>query len=166
MKRKISLIAYAFSMVFFFAFTVNADPVITDFSISPNTITPGDSATLSWSVTGADSVTINNGIGTVASSGSLSITPSATTTYEITANCSTCTQLVIFSGGTSTTTGLSVSESSAVTVQAAAVTPVISIAPVIPITVSAPTMNEWGMIILITFIGLISVYRIRRMKQS
>ncbi len=164
MKRTTSLIAYALSIVLFFALTVNADPVIEDFSLSSTTIEEGDTVTLSWNVTGADSVTINNGIGPVSYSGSLSVSPSASTTYVITAICSTCTPpLDIYSGGTDT--GITRYESLDLTVVAAA--PVTPAAPAAPTqAVDAPTMNEWGMIILVAFIGLVSVYRIRRMNQS
>ena len=162
MKRTTSLIVYTLSMLLFFALTVNADPVIEDFSLSSTTIEEGDSVTLSWDVTGADSVTINNGIGPVSYSGSLSVSPSASTTYVITAVCSTCTPpLDIYSGGDDE--GITITESLGLTVAAAA-TPT---APATPTqTVAAPTMNEWGMIILVAFIGLVSVYRIRRMNQS
>ncbi|MCI5193972.1 MAG: hypothetical protein D3915_12750 [Candidatus Electrothrix sp. AU1_5] len=54
-------------------------------SAAPTSITAGNSATLSWTSSNADSVSIDNGIGTVDPSGSVSVTPSATTTYTITA---------------------------------------------------------------------------------
>ena len=41
--------------------------------------------TLNWSVTGAASVSIDNGIGVVASTGSLEVTPAVITTYKLTA---------------------------------------------------------------------------------
>lgn len=46
----------------------------------------GQSATLSWSTSGADSVSIDQGIGTVAAAGSLSVSPTETTTYTLTAS--------------------------------------------------------------------------------
>lgn len=42
-------------------------------------------ATLSWSVEGADSVSINNGIGAVAATGSVVVAPGAATVYTLTA---------------------------------------------------------------------------------
>lgn len=61
-------------------------PTITSFTATPGAIASGQSATLSWSVTGASSVSINNGVGTVApTSGSVSVSPTATTTYTLTA---------------------------------------------------------------------------------
>ena len=45
------------------------NPVINSFFASPSAIIAGDSTTLSWTVTNADSVTIDYGIGTVALTG-------------------------------------------------------------------------------------------------
>jgi hypothetical protein len=59
-------------------------PAIT-VSADPSTIQPGDSATLSWTSTDADSVTIEPGIGTQPANGQVTVTPSATTTYTVTA---------------------------------------------------------------------------------
>lgn len=71
-------------------------PEIDVFSVNPETIEQGESATLAWSVNGADSVTIDQGVGTVASSGSRSVSPSETTTYTISATngLGTTTQMV------------------------------------------------------------------------
>ena len=52
---------------------------------SPPTVGPGQSSQLNWTSSGATSVSIDQGIGTVASSGTLTVTPSATTTYTLTA---------------------------------------------------------------------------------
>ncbi|MBN1971798.1 MAG: DNRLRE domain-containing protein [Candidatus Delongbacteria bacterium] len=60
-------------------------PVINSFSVDSTTIDEGDSATLSWSVSDADTVTINQGIGSVALSGTTSVTPVSTTIYTLTA---------------------------------------------------------------------------------
>jgi hypothetical protein len=55
-------------------------------SVSPTTVYTGNTnATLSWSTSDADSVYINNGIGWVGSSGSTTVSPSSTTTYNLTA---------------------------------------------------------------------------------
>jgi hypothetical protein len=60
-------------------------PTIT-FSASPASITAGSPATLSWSVSGgATSISIDQGIGSVAATGTRSVTPAVTTTYTITA---------------------------------------------------------------------------------
>jgi len=61
-------------------------PVINSFTANPTTITSGSSSTLSWNVSNADSVNINNGVGTFPSlSGSQSVSPTTTTTYVLTA---------------------------------------------------------------------------------
>ncbi|MGA2083207.1 MAG: hypothetical protein ABSH53_21740 [Holophaga sp.] len=52
---------------------------------SPATIQPGSASQLAWNVTGTTQVTISPDIGTVAASGTAQVTPSATTTYTITA---------------------------------------------------------------------------------
>jgi peptidoglycan-associated lipoprotein len=49
---------------------------------SPSAIEKGQSTTLSWNSSNATGVTIDNGIGMVESSGSRSISPSASTTYS------------------------------------------------------------------------------------
>ena len=65
--------------------TVNNLPTIDSFITDLATITEGDTATLSWAVTNADSISINQGIGTVIASGTQAVTPSVTTTYTLTA---------------------------------------------------------------------------------
>jgi hypothetical protein len=59
-------------------------PTITSFAANPNVIQPGSSSTLSWSVSGADSLSIAPGIGAVTGN-SIAVTPTATTTYTLTA---------------------------------------------------------------------------------
>lgn len=54
-------------------------------SLSPNSIIQGQSASLSWSTFNSTSQSITN-IGGVASSGSLNVSPSSTTTYTLTGN--------------------------------------------------------------------------------
>ena len=62
-----------------------ASPVISSFKASPASITSGASSTLSWSVSGATSLSINQGVGTVTGTTSKSVKPTATTTYTLTA---------------------------------------------------------------------------------
>lgn len=63
-------------------------PNIASFSASPTTISAGGSATLSWgAVTNADNVSIEPGIGGVATPGSTSVSPGSTTTYTLIARC-------------------------------------------------------------------------------
>lgn len=61
-------------------------PLITSFNASPSVITIGQSSTLMWNVTGATTVTMDPGIGTVATSGSLDVVPNSTTTYKLVAS--------------------------------------------------------------------------------
>lgn len=60
-------------------------PVVAEFSIEPSSIERGQSAVLRWNVTGATNVAIDNGIGTVAATGTLRVTPPNTMTYRLTA---------------------------------------------------------------------------------
>ncbi len=63
-------------------------PVITSFSVSPNTISPGQTATLSFGlVANATRAEIDNGIGGVATPGSIVVQPSVTTTYTLRGLC-------------------------------------------------------------------------------
>ena len=60
-------------------------PIIQSFTVSPGTISQGNSATLFWIVDNADTVQIDQGIGLVSLSGQQNITPGATTSYTLTA---------------------------------------------------------------------------------
>jgi len=66
-----------------------AVPIINSFSADPLTITAGESSNLSWSVTDATTVTIDNGIDSVTLSGTTTVTPATTTTYTLKATNST-----------------------------------------------------------------------------
>lgn len=57
---------------------------VRSFTVEPSSITAGQSATLRWAVENADSVSIS-GLGTVQASGSRSVNPTSTTTYDLTA---------------------------------------------------------------------------------
>ncbi len=61
-------------------------PVIDSFSASPGIIASGSSSTLSWSISGAATATIDQGIGNVALTGTRVVSPGATTTYTLTAS--------------------------------------------------------------------------------
>jgi PKD repeat protein len=56
-----------------------------NFSVTPSLISAGGSATLSWAVTGVDSITIDHGVGTLFAIGTKSVSPAATTVYKLTA---------------------------------------------------------------------------------
>jgi peptidoglycan-associated lipoprotein len=60
-------------------------PAIRSFVVEPSSILAGQSATLSWAVENADSVSISAGIGAVQATGNRSVSPSSTTTYRLTA---------------------------------------------------------------------------------
>jgi OmpA family len=61
------------------------NPQIIRFEANPVTIAPGQQSTLSWTTTGAASVTISGIPGTLALNGSTTVTPAQTTTYTLTA---------------------------------------------------------------------------------
>jgi hypothetical protein len=69
--------------------TANTDagvPVIVSFTASPTTISEGQTSTLSWAVTGATSLSIDQGIGSVRGKTSQVVAPDReTTTYTLTA---------------------------------------------------------------------------------
>lgn len=75
--------------------TPGAQPSIVSFNAEPPNISAGESATLSWNVTGATTITIDQGIGNVALTGTRAVAPTTTTTYTLTASSS---------GGTATAT--------------------------------------------------------------
>ena len=60
-------------------------PIVASFTASKSTIDPGESTTLSWSVLGATSLSIDNGVGAQPLSGSVTVSPARTTTYTLTA---------------------------------------------------------------------------------
>jgi peptidoglycan-associated lipoprotein len=62
-----------------------AAPTITQFSAEPTSIERGQSSTLSWTVTDANSISIDNGIGSVQANGTRRVFPSNSTTYTLTA---------------------------------------------------------------------------------
>ena len=61
------------------------DPPVVAITASPSEIAAGSQSTLSWTSSGADTVSINQGIGAVALEGTSVRTPAVTTTYTVTA---------------------------------------------------------------------------------
>jgi hypothetical protein len=57
---------------------------ITDFKAQPETIQPGQSATLIWATENPSGVTLDQGIGRVTARGSRQVSPNVTTTYTLT----------------------------------------------------------------------------------
>jgi hypothetical protein len=83
--------------------TITVNPTINaNFDVNPSTISVGRSAVLTWNVTGADTVTIDQGIGQVPASGSRTVSPYSTTSYTLTASNSCCvlSKAVIVTVGT------------------------------------------------------------------
>jgi hypothetical protein len=60
-------------------------PIVTSFIANPTTIDEGDNSTLSWAVTGANSVMIAPEVGSVGLTGNFLVSPTETTTYILTA---------------------------------------------------------------------------------
>jgi hypothetical protein len=63
----------------------SAAPTISGFLGHPSTILPGHSTLLTWTVSGATSLSIDQGVGTVTGQVQVSVSPTATTTYTLTA---------------------------------------------------------------------------------
>ncbi len=66
-------------------FTVSYLPPTVSLSASPQTLDFGESATLTWAATNADTLSIEPGIGAVGLNDTVNVTPLETTTYTITA---------------------------------------------------------------------------------
>jgi hypothetical protein len=82
--------------------TTSPAPTISTFSASPASVVAGNTATLSWTTTGASVITINPGAFTSPlSTGTAAVNPTATTTYTLTASNA--------SGSTTATTTVTVS---------------------------------------------------------
>src|SRR5438874_849283 len=65
---------------------------IQQFTANPASIGSGSASTLTWNVKGADSISIDNGVGNVTASGTANVSPTSTTTYTLTATHSGQTQ--------------------------------------------------------------------------
>jgi len=85
----------------------NQPPLVNSFLADPPTIVPGGSSTLSWNVSGATNVIIDQGIGSVSLSGNRVVMPNVTSIYTLTATNAagisvTATAQVIVTGATPT----------------------------------------------------------------
>jgi hypothetical protein len=81
-------------------------PKILQFDAAPSVVNQGESTYLRWSVSEANSVSIDNGIGSVALAGEIPVSPNSTTFYTLTARnlageTTAGTQIVV-EGGTTT----------------------------------------------------------------
>jgi hypothetical protein len=88
-------------------------PAINSFNASPASISAGESSALNWTVTGATTVSIDQGIGNVALTGPRAVAPTATTIYTLTASSSAgsvtaTTQVIVAGAPPPTPTGLPV----------------------------------------------------------
>ena len=120
-------------------------PVVNEFAAIPDSISPGNTATLSWSVSNASTVSIDKGIGNVALNGNRSVSPDSTTVYTLTA---------IGEGGSNTATAQVMVNSSMALPPASPPddTPTLSVVPVInsftanpaAITTGNPTILSWS----------------------
>jgi peptidoglycan-associated lipoprotein len=63
-----------------------ARAAVNSFTAEPSTIERGQSSTLSWSISNATDMSIDNGVGAVQSQGQRQVFPTSTTTYTLTAN--------------------------------------------------------------------------------
>lgn len=70
----------------FLEITRSLEPPMVDITVAPEIIETGQSSTLSWTSTNADSCTIEPDIGSVDVKGSMTVSPTETTTYTITAD--------------------------------------------------------------------------------
>jgi len=61
-------------------------PFINSFTATKSEIFKGETTTLSWNVSNATSIQIDNGIGAVSSTGTKDVSPTATVTYTLTAS--------------------------------------------------------------------------------
>lgn len=84
-ERSHSRFFYLFFLTIFFLAACAPGPTISTFTLSPTQISPGESATITWAVTDADTVSITPDIGIVELTGSISVSPTSTQTYTITA---------------------------------------------------------------------------------
>lgn len=66
--------------------TVNPAPIVINFDANPAVIISGASVALIWSVSGATSASIDQGVGAVSLSGNKLVSPTGTTTYTLTAS--------------------------------------------------------------------------------
>jgi uncharacterized protein YkwD/chitodextrinase len=64
---------------------VTQRPAILSFAANPSAVTAGQPSRLSWSVNGASSIAIDNGVGDVTGLSSTTVSPNQTTTYRLTA---------------------------------------------------------------------------------
>jgi hypothetical protein len=89
-NQTLSLVAVGFGNCHLNAYqirTTTSPPLVTSFSASPGLIASGETSTLDWQITNADSAAIDKAVGSInTSAGTASVSPTVTTTYTLTAN--------------------------------------------------------------------------------
>ncbi len=106
-------------------------PRIIQFSAVPQTIASGQSSTLLWVVENATSVSISNGIGSVSLGGTQAVSPTANTTYVLTAT----------NAAGSVTSQAAVNVGAAVSITSFTATPNPSPSPGAPVVLSCQAAN-------------------------
>ncbi len=81
-------------------------PIVQTFEVTPSVINAGDTSSLRWNTINAQSVHIDNGIGDVATNGTLTVQPNTTMFYTLTAKnaigiTTARTQIIVRTGQTS-----------------------------------------------------------------
>lgn len=86
MKRSIAKLSLPFAILLGACASSGGSgaPEIDSFTATPASLSAGQKTTLAWTVKGADSISLDNGLGVQAGS-SVDVTPAATTTYTLTA---------------------------------------------------------------------------------
>jgi hypothetical protein len=59
-------------------------PQISSFTATPEIVAPGQASSLAWMATGAATATVDHGVGAISGKTQVQVTPSATTTYQLT----------------------------------------------------------------------------------
>jgi len=113
-----------------FSTSVPSLPVINSFNSTPAAVADGSPAVLDWNVSNATALIIDQGVGSVSSTGTSVVTPAATTTYTLTA---------VNAAG-------AVTKSVKVTVNSASVTTIVPVTPVPsgPLPIASFTVNPGG----------------------
>jgi hypothetical protein len=106
MKKRIPFITLVVLLFAGCSLAPASQPSVVSFNAEPASIAAGESANLSWNVTGATNINIDQGIGSVALTGTRAVAPTATTTYTLTAlnaaGTATATTQVIVTGASAT----------------------------------------------------------------
>jgi len=88
MKRSsyLTLVVLVLPLIICIACTTQQPPIINSFTANPSSLSAGACSVLDWNVSGASTVNINPGVGTVPATSSTQVCPAGTLTYTLTAN--------------------------------------------------------------------------------